>query len=325
MKLSKFASIVLTTTSLVIFSFGVFMSQVNAQSIGVEVPVTIGQVEVELEPASSGGFGMVMESFIEDLKVKVNGNLEVRLQTAEKSLARIKQLSEAATGKVQPAGLATAITKYEERIAALKAYVAAKPVAERTQVLDQLAKHQAVLQTLLQTVPEDRVALMKTALDKSMGESEQLISGLDKNKQATLKKKLDTKKSLMVVELTKNIDKEEIKQRIKQRLQLAEEASPAAHIKTDKDDGSLSRDNQKAAQLLKGRVKEDVRKGKAETMDPNLKFKQRFEEKTATAGAAQKLAPMDSVEMRRVLGAIDFQPERLWEKLGYWLQGHYKF
>ncbi len=311
MKLSKLTTISLTSAALAIYCMGVFAVQVGAE--GVDAGVVLD------DSGSNKGFGLTVQNWLEDVQARFNRNPEVLAVQAERALARLEDAAESGDEDAAER-LEMARARYEEKLAKLNDLSDSLDENQKQDLLDRVAKHEAVLEHVFENAPEQATAGLQRALEHAAEHRQNVLNRVsDENKEDYLDRIFENRQSILDrLERDSSELSDEQRQRVEERKARLEELKAN---KLDREVGVRGDGEGAARENLQKRIQQDQiearQKSEGENKDAREKFSDRVRE--VDGRKVDRVAPLGSEDIRKVQGAVDYQPVGFWEKIGYWL------
>lgn len=321
------------------------MAQSWAQGVEavVENDVVVTDEDTQLEDGgATQGFGLVVQNWIEDFQERFTNNPDLIVRSAERALDRVDTAA-ADSDEKAAARFEKARERYEKKMAKLEGVATDLSENKKTELLEKLAKHEAVLEGVYERAPAAAAAGLERALENAAKHREKMLEKFAARKDA-LEERLDARRAA-------------IKERIDQRRDVAQERKAGVKDVVDerklkllelrdewkekrdalREDGSELRDGlrdrrrdaqdnlQGARSSFKERLELDKANAKEKAAEARLGAREKFTNRvntgsvTGTVEAVDAVGTvrLDSAGIRAVQGAIDYQPEGFWEKFGY--------
>jgi len=326
MKLSKLASITFTALASVVYLFGVL--SVGAVDIWAQEELVDTQLE---EVKSTSGFGLLFETWWEDMQERFSNNPDLIAKNAEKALARLKL----ATEENDPEGLEMARQRYEAKLEKLENKAEELDLDKKEALLLRLARHEAVLERVFEKAPESATAGLQTALTRAIEHREKMLLNLGDEDRDEIQDQFEvSREEFKTIQEVKGrgVSEEQLQER-RERIERLRENLEATRAgvreRVEEETSETEMRLEKARERFSERVETDKveaeRKAVEAAKSPQEKFKERVQENEKTEKNnrvnSNKVAPMNSENIRKVQGAVDYQPETVWEKIGYWWAG----
>ncbi len=327
MKLSKLASITVTSSAVTVYLFGVMAVGVLAQDVSLNVvgeeDVVVTQEDLELiKPGSTGGFGLVLERFVDDLKERFLNDPSTVIENAEKELAIIVGEAGEEEGYSQEA-LAKAQARYEEKLGKLEGLMANLSDTQKEVMLQRIAKHEAVLSNnFVYEANEASTNSVQSVLGNLEEWKERALDRFE-DKKARVEGRIEERKEAIQNRL------EAVHEKVENRLEVRNEVIEARKVKLEEFKVAREKKMEEVATRVeekKEEVKQKVEEKKIEVGAKQVEKMGAYELKKAeleemkAVSAEKHGGAMSNSDYIKVKGAMDYQPDGILEMVG-WMMG----
>lgn len=224
--------------------------------------------------------------------------------------------------------------RYEEKLARAQELMGNLDDAKKERMLSRITKHEAVLEQVFEVAPETATAGLARALENAVDHRLRILENFSEREQVELQERVESRREALAGLVEEGeVESDELKKvrelRVEELRAKKEIGLEALKEKYQAEDEEMveERDAETVAkENFRKRLEQDRLEAAERELESQKKAEEKFKERVkakygdGSVKEKEKVAPMSTSDIRKVQGAVDYQPVGLWERLGWWLE-----